>query len=83
VQIVVWQSADAVMVPSSALFRQGDDWAVFRVVGDRALLQTVDIGRNNGRDAEVLGGLTAGEVVVLFPSADLADGEMVAQRAVD
>lgn len=83
VRIVVWERPDAVIVPSSALFRDGGDWAVFVVQDGRAALRKIGLGRNNGRDAEVLDGLAPGDMVVLFPSSGLADGARVAQRRVD
>lgn len=80
VRIIVWSRDDAVLVPSSALFRDGDQWSVFIVADGRAALHAVEIGRDNGRKAEVLQGLTPGDRVVLFPSANLVDGVRVAQR---
>lgn len=80
VRVVVWEKNDAVVVPSSALFRQHQEWAVFKVVGGKAVLQRVKVGQNNGIDAELLEGLNQGERVVLFPSANLVDGQRVAQR---
>ncbi|WP_172292181.1 efflux RND transporter periplasmic adaptor subunit [Pseudoruegeria sp. HB172150] len=82
-RIVIWQSEDAVIVPSSALFRDGDGWAVFVVRDERAETQAVEIGRDNGLLAEVLGGLEPGEQVVQFPSATLTAGTRVAQRVVE
>lgn len=83
VQIVVWESDDAVIVPSSALFRQPEGWAVFRDVDGRATLTPVKIGHNNGVDAELLDGLSPGDRVVLFPSSNLVDGAAIAQRQVE
>ncbi|TDK42423.1 HlyD family efflux transporter periplasmic adaptor subunit [Antarcticimicrobium luteum] len=83
VRIVVWQSEDAVLVPSSALFRDREDWAVFRAEDGVARLQQVRIGHDNGIVAEVLDGLSPGHLVVLFPSASLIDGQRVAQRQIE
>lgn len=83
VRIVVWEKPDALIVPSSALFRHGRDWAVFAVRDGAAALQKVRIGQNNGVDAQVLDGLKAGDRVILFPSASLSDGKRVAQRQID
>ncbi|TMV09020.1 HlyD family efflux transporter periplasmic adaptor subunit [Ruegeria sediminis] len=83
IRIVVWEKPDAVVVPSAALFRQGQDWAVFVVDDGRAKLRKIDVGRNNGVDAEVLGGLETGDTVVLFPSANLVDGMRIARRQLD
>lgn len=82
-QIVVWEEADALIVPSSALFRDGQDWALFVVSDGTAALRRVEIGRNNGVEAQVLGGLEPGDEVVLYPSSELTDGTAVAKREVE
>lgn len=82
-RIVVWQNADALRVPASALFRTGPDWSVFVAEEGVARLRRVGIGRNNGIVAEVLDGLSAGERVILYPSAAITDGTSVAQRSVE
>ncbi|WP_369958833.1 efflux RND transporter periplasmic adaptor subunit [Pseudomonas benzenivorans] len=79
-RILVWQSAETLYLPSSALFRQGSDWAVFAVEAGRARRVAVQIGANNGHQAQLLAGLEAGEHVVLFPSAELSDGARVRPR---
>ncbi len=81
-RIVVWEAPDALIVPSSALFRNGDAWAVFRVEDGRAVQREVEIGRMNGTEAEVLGGLAEAETVVIYPSAGLLDGMEIARRQV-
>ena len=84
VKIVTWQSDDALTVPASALFRQGDGWAVFAVDGDgRAQVRNVMVEANNGVAAALSNGLEAGESIVLYPSAGLTGGTRVAQRATD
>jgi len=83
VRIVVWQSDDAVLVPSSALFRSGGEWAVFVESDGHAALRQVEIGHNNGITAEVLAGLDAGDPVVLYPSAAVTDGTRIAQRTLE
>ncbi len=80
VRIVIWQDEAALVVPSSALFRHGRGWAVFRVIDGRARLSPVRIGHNNGTQADVEDGLNAGDRVILFPAASLADGSKVASR---
>ncbi len=79
-RIVVWENEDALLVPSSALFRDQSSWAVFSVENSVAHQKTVTIGRNNGFDAEVIEGLSSGETVILYPSAGLANGSKVASR---
>ncbi len=83
VQIVVWAQEDVVIVPSAALFRQGQNWAVFANADGRAVLREVEIGRNNGIEAQVLSGLEPGESVVQFPSANLTNGARIAERKLE
>lgn len=78
--IVEWRTDKAVIAPVTALFRSGTDWAAFRVAGDRAERVTVGIGRMNGRQAEVVSGLSQGDVVIVHPSDTVADGTLVAPR---
>ncbi len=80
--IVIWEADDVVTVPVGALFRGDDGWAVFGVQNGRANLRPVEIGHMNGMIAEVLGGLAAGDTVVLHPSDRVLDGiRIVARRA--
>jgi HlyD family secretion protein len=72
-RIVVWERADALKVPASALFRYGERWAAFVVADGRAHRRLVDVGRQSDVEAEVLGGLAEGERVILHPS-DRIDG---------
>jgi HlyD family secretion protein len=80
VRVAVWNSADAMTVPVAALFRQGEDWAVFSERDGRARVTLVKIGQRNGRMAEVLSGLGQGERVVLHPSDRVRDGGTISQR---
>lgn len=80
VRVIVWEASDAVTVPTSALFRHGDDWAVFVVDAGRAWLTRVGIGQRSQTHAEVTSGLSPGQRVVLHPSDSLTDGARVTQR---
>jgi HlyD family secretion protein len=80
-RIVVWQAENVLKVPTSALFRRGDGWAVFAAVRGAARLRPAEIGRRNGLEAEVLSGLDAGERVVVHPSDSLHDGSRLSFRA--
>ncbi len=81
-RIIAWSDDAALTVPASALFRDGDGWAVFRVQDGVARQTPVKIGQNNGVLAEVLDGLADGDSVVLYPSAGLEDGMDVTQRVI-
>ena len=76
-RVVVWQKQDAVRVPLSALFRDGDRWAVFVVAGDRAQKRPIEIGHRGDREAEVLTGLTESDRVIVHPSDRLTDGARI------
>ena len=82
VRIVVWEDEDALIVPSSALFRDGEAWSVFVVEDGEARLRQVDLGRDNGIEAEIRGGLEEGERVILYPSSGLSEGSRVTQRVI-
>ena len=79
-RIVVWEDRDALTVPSGALFRNDGKQAAFVVEDGIARLRTVETGRDNGVEAQVLNGLRPGERVVLYPASDLADGARVVER---
>jgi HlyD family secretion protein len=80
VHVTIWKANEALTVPLGALFRKGDEWAVFVVRDGRARTAAVQIGHRNARTAEVLSGLAPGDEVVLHPSDRIADGVRVAQR---
>ncbi|MCA9053068.1 MAG: HlyD family efflux transporter periplasmic adaptor subunit [Planctomycetaceae bacterium] len=80
-RIVIWQGKEVLQVPTSALFREGDDWAVFVVDGVQARLRTVQLGHRNPDSAEVLQGLDAGTSVVVYPSDRIEDGVLVSPRS--
>jgi HlyD family secretion protein len=73
-RIVVWQGADVLQVPTSALFRRGGEWFVFVVAGDRARRRAVRVGHRSSIDAEILEGLEVDEAVILHPSDLIDDG---------
>jgi RND family efflux transporter MFP subunit len=64
-------------VHPGAVVRRGDRAVAFRVRGDRAEEVTVTVGGPVGNLVEVTGGLTAGDRVVLNPSAELKGGDRV------
>jgi HlyD family secretion protein len=80
VAVVTWEREDVVQLPVAALFRSGGDWAVFRVENGQALLTPVEVGRDNGRQAEILGGINPGTTIVLYPGEQVSDGTPVRPR---
>jgi HlyD family secretion protein len=80
VHVAIWSADDALTVPVSALFRKGDNWAVFAVDNGGARTTVVKVGHRNNRLAEVLAGFPAGTQVVVHPSDRIVDGVRVTQR---
>ena len=76
-RIVSWESADAVSIPSSAAFRQGDGWAVFVAQNGRARMQKVELGRRSASEVQILSGLSEGQDVIVHPSDKVEDGARV------
>lgn len=79
--IVVWRGEDVLTVPTGALFRIGDSWHVFVVEDGRAGLRKVGVGHQNEDATEVVEGLAEGEPVILFPPAELEEGDHVRGEA--
>ncbi|HSF65412.1 MAG TPA: HlyD family efflux transporter periplasmic adaptor subunit [Paracoccaceae bacterium] len=81
VRIVTWQAAEVLQVPQSALFRQGDGWAVLRESEGRAALALAQVGQANDTVVEVLSGLSAGDRVIAYPGNRVVTGDRIAPRA--
>ncbi len=79
-RIVVWQKADAIKIPISALFRQGSAWAVYTLLNGKAIQKEVEIGRRNQSEAEVLKGLDEGDTLIVHPSDQVKNGVTVVKR---
>ena len=76
----IWHEDDVLQVPIAALFRTGGRWSVFIVAGGKASLTEIDIGKMNSAHAQVLGGLQADDIVILYPSDLLEHGSLVEAR---
>ena len=79
-RIVIWQSDKEVRVPTSALFRDQGKWAVFEAGTGDAVKTMVEIGQVNGKFAQVLSGLTVGQLVIEHPSEMVRDGVSIKVR---
>lgn len=79
--VVVWESHDVVRVPSTALFRDGDRWAVFVADAGRARRIPVELGPSDGTWTAVLKGLAEGAVVIAQPADSIQTDTRVAPRA--
>lgn len=79
-RVVVYRTADAVKVPTSSLFRAGEDWALYAVEDGRAVLRRLELGPRNGLEAEVASGIDEGALIIVHPSDDVAGGVKVEPR---
>jgi HlyD family secretion protein len=79
-RVVLWDSDDVLAVPLTALFRDGEQWALFVEEGGRAVLRDVQVGQKNGVFAEIREGVAAGERVVMHPSDRVSDGTRIRSR---
>ncbi len=79
-QIVIFRGADVMKAPTSALFRSGQDWAVFVVDGRRARKRKVTVGPSNGIEFVVEDGLKQGERVLVHPGDAIHEGTRVRVR---
>ena len=80
VRIVLWEAPSVVKVPTSALFRVGDQWAAYVLQRSRAARTVIEIGHQTSQEAEVIAGLDEGAQVVLHPPDTLTDGMGVRLR---
>jgi HlyD family secretion protein len=80
VHVTVWESEKVLTVPVGALFRKGEDWAVFTVKDGHARSVPIKIGHWNNRIVEILAGLSEGDRVVLHPSDRVREGVAVSER---
>ncbi|AHM05487.1 putative RND efflux membrane fusion protein [Roseibacterium elongatum DSM 19469] len=79
-RIVEWESDAALQVPLGALFRRGEDWAVFVVEDGIARERIIQIGQRGARMAEVTGGLEEGAAIITHPNDAIRDGVPVVDR---
>ena len=79
-RIVEWESDDALQVPLGALFRRGEDWAVFVAEDGVALERIVTLGERAARRAQILDGLEEGDRIVTHPSDTVTDGVTIVDR---
>lgn len=77
VRMVVWRATDVLKVPSSALFRNGEEWNVFIVKRRRAVQRQVVAGHQSLTETQILEGLSDGDIVILHPPSSLEDGSWV------
>lgn len=79
-RIEVFSQANVVKVPTGALFREGEHWAVFVVVQERAQKRVVQVSHRNGVEALVEQGVAPGDLIIVYPSDAVQDGVRIVSR---
>jgi HlyD family secretion protein len=79
-RIVVWEQADVLMAPASAVFRDGDGWAAYRVENGRARKVPLRVGQRSDIEVQILAGLEERDVVITYPGDRVEDGVRVERR---
>ncbi len=79
-RITVSSHARALLVPTAALVRDGQQWRVFVVADGHARARPVQLQDRNADVAWLKEGLREGERVVLYPGSMVSDGQAVTVR---
>ena len=79
--IEIAREENALLVPLSALFRHGSEWATFLVVDGRARTTPVRLGQRGAESATVVSGVEPGVHVIEYPSDAVKDGVRVRPRS--
>ncbi len=79
-EIVLDSRSDVPVIPTDAVINRGGKWVVFVVEAQRAYLREVEVGLVSEEAAEILGGLSVGERVVVSGQDTLQDGARVLVR---
>jgi len=77
VNVLLESRPNAVIVPEQAIWPQGRDSFVYKVVDGKAILTKIDIGNRRPGEVEVAKGLAAGDVVVTDGQMKIKDGAPV------
>jgi membrane fusion protein, multidrug efflux system len=77
VNVLLSTRPNAIVIPEQAIWPQGRDAFVYRVVDGKAALTKVELGVRRPGEVEVLKGLTANDVVVTDGQIKLKDGAPV------
>ena len=77
VRIVVDRRENSVLVPESAVFAEGNQRLVYRVVDGRAVQTEVELGHRRPGQVEVVSGVAPGDAVVTAGHQQIRDGTRI------
>lgn len=78
--IIINRVDGVIKVPLSALFRQDEQWSVFKVVDNVVELQSVSVGARNDRFAEIKTGLQVDDLIISHPGNNVEPGIKIEER---
>ena len=76
-RIVTWEAEKVLKVSSGAIFRRGEETAVFVVKNSRATFQPIEAGRSSRTETEITNGLSEGDDVIIYPGDRIHDDDRV------
>ena len=78
VKIYTSEAENALIIPRTTLFKgSNNQWEVFSIENNTAILKKVNIGILNDESAQVLSGLKANDRIIIAPPTSLKDGSKV------
>jgi HlyD family secretion protein len=80
-KFVIWEDENVLQVPTAALFRTEDKWAVFAIENNRAVQRLVQVGHRSNLATQVVGGLAEGDLVIVHPDSSIDEGVRVKARS--
>jgi HlyD family secretion protein len=80
VTIILDEFKNILTVPISALFRDNQNWALYKVVDGIIEKRTVELGQRNNFHAQLLSGLNEGDNFIVHPNDQTISGARVKQR---
>ena len=75
--IIEEEKKNAIVVPESAIHERENDFYVWVVINDKAVLRTVKTGIKQNSDVQITEGLKPGEKVIIFGGNNLKNGDSV------
>jgi len=72
---------DALIMPTEALVMEKTNAFAYTVAGDKAVKHPIKIGFSDGKNVEVLEGVTPADAVILVGKLSMADGQPVRMAA--
>ena len=77
IDFILAEKSGALTIPLSALYRDDNGWAVYRITDERARHTPVQTGLRTATDVEITAGLANGDRVILQPDENIHDGSRV------